>query len=61
MPSRAQVDAAFDGHHERPFHALTADERLDWLWECMVLLHVGRRQRAEAKRPGDGADGPAGA
>lgn len=56
MPRRDQVDPAFDGHHERPFSELTPEERLDWVWECMVLLHLGREKRARqpAARPGRG-------
>ena len=51
MPPRGQVDPAFDGHHERPFAALTPEERLDWVWECMVLLHAGREQRLRPEHP----------
>ena len=46
MPARNEVDPAFDGHHERPFAELSAEERLDWLWECMQLLEIGRRARS---------------
>jgi hypothetical protein len=43
MPRSDEVDPDFDGHHERPFAALTADERLDWLWACMELLNTAAR------------------
>jgi hypothetical protein len=44
MPRSDEVDPDFDGHHERPFAALTADERLDWLWACMELLNTIARR-----------------
>lgn len=42
MPERGTVDPLFDGHLERPFLALSAEERLDWLWETMELVHLAR-------------------
>jgi hypothetical protein len=49
MPPRDHVHPDFDGHHERPFSELTPEERLDWVWECMVLLHAGREHRARRR------------
>ena len=45
MPRRDEVDPAFDGHPERPFASLTAEEKLDWLWTCMELLAAVKRER----------------
>lgn len=54
MPPRAQVDPAFDGHPERPFAALTVEERLAWIWTTMTLLRAARRRAADAtKAPTD--------
>lgn len=49
MPPRDHVHPDFDGHHERPFSELTPEERLDWVWECMVLLHAGQEHRARRR------------
>lgn len=46
MPMRSEVDPMFDGHLERPLLALTVSERLDWIWEAMQLLWLGRLSRA---------------
>ena len=48
MPRRDEVGPLLDGP-ERPFRDLTMAERLDWAWQSMVLLNLGRQQR-EAKR-----------
>ena len=45
MPPRDRVDPAFDGHPERPFDTWTAEEKIDWIWEMMVLLDAGQRTR----------------
>lgn len=42
MPDRGTVDPQFDGHLERPLLALSAEERLDWLWEMMELVRLAR-------------------
>ncbi len=42
MPDRASVDPLFDGHLERPLLALSAEERLDWIWETMELVRLAR-------------------
>lgn len=42
MPDRGTVDPLFDGHLERPLLALSAEERLDWLWEMMELVRLAR-------------------
>ncbi len=47
MPARGTVDPLFDGHHERPFHTLTAMEKLDWLWATIELVHAARKVSAE--------------
>lgn len=47
MPRRDEVHPDFDGHLERPFESLTPEERLEWVWECMQLLHTGARARGE--------------
>lgn len=52
MPRREEVHPDFDGHLDRPFEELTPEERLDWIWECMQLLHAGALARGER------ADGP---
>ena len=39
------VDPAFDGHLERTLLEMTVEERLDWIWEGMELLRIGREQR----------------
>lgn len=54
MPPRGTVDPLFDGHHERPFQALTAVEKLDWLWATIELVHAARKVPAE----GGGVSGP---
>ena len=44
LPQRRSPRAAdFDGHLDRPFESLTADEKLDWLWSMMCLLYESRR------------------
>ena len=45
MPPRDAVDPAFNGHAERPWRDLTADEKIDWIWEGMCLLRAGARSR----------------
>lgn len=50
MPRRDRVDPQFDGHHERPFAELTAEERLDWLWEMIQLRRAGERAREAQQR-----------
>ena len=50
MPRRDEVDPLFDGHAERPFSELTMAERLDWIWQGMVLLNLGRQQRETKRR-----------
>lgn len=42
MPERGTVDPLFDGHLERPLLALSAEERLDWIWEMMELVRLAR-------------------
>lgn len=42
MPERGAVDPLFDGHLERPLLALSAEERLDWIWETMELVRLAR-------------------
>ena len=42
MPERGTVDPLFDGHLERPLLALSAEERLDWIWETMELVRLAR-------------------
>lgn len=56
MPPRGSVDPVFDGHLERPLLALTADERLDWIWETMQLVRQARRE-AEAAAPARAVNG----
>lgn len=51
MPRRDQVDPLFDGHAERPWHELTAEEKLDWIWEGMCLLKAGERARRGGSLP----------
>jgi len=46
MPERGEVDPLFDGHLERPLLALSADERLDWIWEAMELVRLAKREGA---------------
>jgi len=48
MPRRGTVDPAFDGHLSRPLLELSVAERLDWIWEAMQLLRLGREARARA-------------
>ncbi len=47
MPRRDQVDPDFDGHLERTLLDMTVEERLDWIWEAMQLLWIGREARGE--------------
>ena len=47
MPTRDEVDPAFDGHLERTLLDMTVAERLDWIWEAMELLNLGRAARGE--------------
>ncbi len=58
MPARGTVDPLFDGHHERPFHTLTAMEKLDWLWATIELVHAARKVSADdvGTRESTGAD-----
>ena len=44
MPERGEVDPLFDGHLERPLLALSADERLDWIWQAMELVRLAKRE-----------------
>jgi hypothetical protein len=53
MPHRSLIDPAFDGHLERPILELTVEERLDWLWEGMQLLHLGRMERERRAAEGE--------
>ncbi len=48
MPRRGTVDPAFDGHLSRALLELSVAERLDWIWEAMQLLRLGREARARA-------------
>ncbi len=50
MPRRDEVDAAFDGHAERPFAQLTPKEKLAWLWGLMELFAAGARAREGLRR-----------
>lgn len=52
MPERGTVDPLFDGHLERPLLALSAEERLDWIWEMMELVRLARP--AGARMDADG-------
>lgn len=56
MPERGTVDPLFDGHLERPLLALSAEERLDWIWEMMELLRLARPEgaREDAERQPEG-------
>ncbi len=47
MPRRDEVDPLFDGHLEKPLSAMTAEEKIAWIWEGMQLLHAGRVARGE--------------
>ena len=47
MPPRDEVHPDFDGHLQRPFSELSTEERLDWIWETMQLLRLGRIARGE--------------
>lgn len=47
MPHRDDVHPDFDGHLERTLLDMTVDERLDWIWEAMQLLWIGREARGE--------------
>lgn len=38
-----QPDPDFDGHLEVPFVDLTPDQKLDWLWELILLQTQSRR------------------
>jgi hypothetical protein len=38
------VHPDFDGHLSRPFARLTSEERLQWLWEVMLLRWSVRKQ-----------------
>lgn len=49
MPRRGEVDPLFDGHHEKRLLELTVEERLDWIWQSMQLLNLGRATREAAK------------
>ena len=51
MPPRHEVPALFDGHAERPWSALTPEERIDWLWATMSLLRAGRAAREALRAP----------
>lgn len=51
MPERGSTDPMFDGHLERPFLALTPDERLDWIWETMELVRIARLERLAGRAP----------
>ena len=42
MPFPSSVDPLFDGHPERTLLELDIHEQLDWIWEAMVLLRMGR-------------------
>lgn len=51
MPRRDLVDRQFDGHAERPWSDLTAEQKLDWIWEGMCLLRAGERGRSASPAP----------
>lgn len=55
MPRREQVDPLFDGHPERSLAELTPDERVDWIWEAMLLV---RQARGELRVPSDPVHSP---
>lgn len=48
----------FDGHLERPLLELTVAERLDWIWEGMQLLWLGRQARRTQLPPDDDKGAP---
>lgn len=50
MPPRPRVDPLFDGHLEKTLLDLTPSQRLDWIWEAMVLLRAGARARRRSAR-----------
>lgn len=50
MPPRADVDPLFDGQLERSLLDLSVSERLDWIWESMQLLRMGRSTRVHHER-----------
>jgi hypothetical protein len=52
-PPHPPVDPLFDGHLERPLSDLSPEERLDWLWQVMELVHL-----ATPAPPGDGEPPP---
>lgn len=56
MPPRSTVAPEFDGHLERPLLELTVAERLDWIWEGMQLLWLGRRARQGPGEEAQSAD-----
>ncbi|MEM6552290.1 MAG: hypothetical protein AAF750_09220 [Planctomycetota bacterium] len=41
----ADADPGFDGALEVPFSALSTEQKLDWLWQVMVLRY--ETQQAE--------------
>lgn len=53
MPARGDVDPLFDGHLDRPLLDLTVSERLDWIWEAMQLLWLGRETRERNEHRGE--------
>jgi hypothetical protein len=50
MPHRDRVDPQFDGHLDREWRDLTADEKLDWIWQIMRLRREARRLPPDTER-----------
>ena len=48
------VHPDFDGHLEQPFRDLTAEQKLDWLWEMMCLRWEAQRSTAMARKSASG-------
>ena len=58
------VHPDFDGHLEKPLREMTVEERLEWIWQGMLLLHWRdtqvrkvAREREEGERTGRSGDG----
>ncbi len=43
------VDPAFDGHLEKSLLDMSPDQRLDWIWQMMQLLHWAKKERERAE------------